>query len=471
MGRNIPQITLDTTLANLYPLDGGNPDDISLVLVIPPPGQVSSSLPENTKFVYQNPIYDKLDNDIYARILLAACPQYLGFVAGSMPLNLFDIDKTTYESWLSLVWKSVPRHQVDARRVYDVLAPAQRPRLGFISVPEHFNPNTSSGEPAHVVVNTPLDCLSQHPGIITSEVHYQLLSKYDLAKSSLPTPPSNILTTSITPIEVEDDVLVEAESNRFVEAVKKRALPFVLKFPSSLAGHGVFILRTDSERDACLASLHDEVAQMIRSLNASNAHLSPVSLILQDMLPGEAVAHSLFVTKTGRAIFIACCEQVINDSGFWSGAVTDYKRQGELEKLYAPTADKIAKHVYSKGYYGPVGADIMISGGEQLIIDLNVRLTGSYILGLMKGHFSDRRGLHFASLLSPVPVRGDRDAFETRFAQELIEGRLVIVGWCCGRGGPGGLFKYSIGSIVIGGEDKAALMELVERVHAIMVKQ
>lgn len=47
----------------------------------------------------------------------------------------------------------------------------------------------------------------------------------------------------------------------------------------------------------------------------------------------------------------------------------------------------------------------MIAGGEPFVVDLNDRLTGSYILGLLKGQSSNRRGLHSANLPSPMPVR------------------------------------------------------------------
>jgi hypothetical protein len=471
MGVNLPQITLDTTLTNLYTLDGGNPQDLSIVTVIPPPTQVSSSLPSNTKFVYQHPNHEKFDDDIYARILLGAVAQHLSFVAGSIPVNLFDIDKTYIQSWLSLIWTSTPGHRVDAQRVYDALVPAQRPRLDFITNPDDFLPIAPSGKLATVVASNPLDCLSKLPGIITPEVHYKLLSKHDLVHSGLPMPPSDVLTTSLAPAEVEDDSLVRRESSRFINAVKSRALPFVLKFPQSLAGYGVFVVRTESDRDACIAILQTEIALMIRSLNTSNAHLNPVSLIFQDMLPGGAVAHNIFVTKTGRPVFIGTCEQVIDKQGNWSGAMADYKRQEELGRLYAPTTAKMAEYVFSKGYYGPMGADIMISEDQQYVIDLNVRLTGSYSLSLLKGHFSERRGLHFATLMSPVPMMGDRNTFEKKFTSQLENGRLVIVGWCEGRFGPGRLIKYSMGCIVVGGEDKAAMMDLVDRVNEVKIKR
>lgn len=58
-----------------------------------------------------------------------------------------------------------------------------------------------------------------------------------------------------------------------------------------------------------------------------------------------------------------------------------------------------------------------------------------------------------------------------RFAHELVEGRHGLVGRGGGYGGSGGHFRYSIDSVVVGGEQKPTLMELVKRVDATMVKR
>ncbi|OBT61810.1 hypothetical protein VE03_08766 [Pseudogymnoascus sp. 23342-1-I1] len=176
---------------------------------------------------------------------------------------------------------------------------------------------------------------------------------------------SDISTASFTPAEVKDDFLVKRESSGFLNAVKNRVLPFLLKFPQYFAGYGDFVVSREPDRDACIEILQTKVDLMIRSFNASNTQFNPLSLILQDMLPGGAVAHNIFVTKTGRPIFIGCCEQVIDKHGNWSGAMADYKRQEELDGEYA----------FSKGYYEPMVADIMISEDQQFVIDLNVRVT------------------------------------------------------------------------------------------------
>jgi len=82
-----------------------------------------------------------------------------------------------------------------------VLTPEQRPKLSFIPSPEYFRPVTPSGMPAKVVVNTPLDFLRHLPGIVTPDTDYKLLSKHELALSGLPTAPSEMLRTSLTPAD------------------------------------------------------------------------------------------------------------------------------------------------------------------------------------------------------------------------------------------------------------------------------
>lgn len=469
MAPTLPLIELDTTLAELYALDGGDAREIVLVIAVPPPGgPVAASLPPNSMFPYQAPNYPKLGDDVYAHICLGTAAQHHGFVAGPLPVHLFDLDKSTYESLVALAFNSVPGHRLDAERVYSQLVPGQRPRLSFISDPAHFK--TAPGE--KVVTYTPLDCCEPYETVVDQAVHYELLSKRSLAVAGLPTPPTEVVECRLGVADVEDPWLVDEEAKRLVAAVRDRALPFVLKFPQSLAGQGVFVLKDEPDRARCLEVLENEVLSMIRTLTAKSARLRPVSLILQDLLPGTAVAHSFFVTKTGRAVFVGCCEQVINTFGNWNGAAIDYQRQAELQALYAPTMDQIAAYVHSQGFYGPLGVDIMVDGsGSQFVIDLNVRLTGSYVLGLLRGHFSERRGLHHASLLTPIAFRGDRAHFEEQFAAELTEGRIVIAGWSSGRGGPGGIFRYSIGAVVVGGRDQPDLLALIERINSISIKR
>jgi hypothetical protein len=78
-----PQVKLDWTLHDLYSLDGGNPDKTAIVMSGPIPfGSVSSSLPANTKYVYQSPTAPNLGRDVYARLGLGNGTQNHYFSAG-----------------------------------------------------------------------------------------------------------------------------------------------------------------------------------------------------------------------------------------------------------------------------------------------------------------------------------------------------------------------------------------------------
>ena len=86
-------------------------------------------------------------------------------------------------------------------------------------------------------------------------------------------------------------------------------------------------------------------------------------------------------------------------------------------------------------YYGPCGADILETTatddqGQEFprlhIVDLNVPTSGSLVLGLMKGHFSDQRGLHETSSVF-LNVKVTRESFISRFEDYFREGKIVIV--------------------------------------------
>lgn len=467
MSPTLPTVTLDKTLFDLYSLDGGNAQDVGFVMAIPPPGpQVAPSFPRPVKYAYQSPRYPKLGNDIFARICLGTASQYHAFQAGPMALYLFDVEPPKRSGFFAKI-TALPGHREDAERVYSQLPETQRPDVKFLSAPTDIKRAGNT----NLISYTPLDIFDGRSMTVSPEVHYTLLSKRTLAFAPLTSPKTDIIDTKLSCTQVISPSLVSAEVARMLAPIEERALPFVVKVPQAVGGQGVFVLRDEADRVGCLETLRDETTSMIQNMNASNEKLKPACLILQEMLPGLPRGLNLFVTKTGRSIWISCTEPILDERNYWTGAFVDFTRQCHWEKVYGETARQISRYVYEQGYYGPLGADIMLDEKDkQHVIDLNVRLTGSYILGLMKAHFTTR-GMNCASLLTPLAIRGDRNGFEERFAKELEEGRLVIIGWTHGRGGPGNMFKYSIGSLVVGGEDQASMLAMMVTVNAIRIRK
>lgn len=459
------QVELDQTLHDLYSLDGGNPNEtVHLISLCPhPAGSVSSSLPQSTKYTFQTPAAPKIPKDIWARMTLGNGSQNHLFGFGAVPVYLVDIDATEHDKLNGTV-ETPPSHQTDAHRTFDCLVPSQRPNLSFLQNPETFKLDDG----AKVDAYPPLDFTDEHPTFMSQDVHYGLLSKRDLALSGLPTPHTVVIEGDISPADVSNDNIVEAESQRMIQAVREYPTPFVLKFPQSLAGQGVFVLKNEAAKAKILKLLEIEVPNMIRSLNSANAHLHPVSLLLQDLVNGDTDNLSFFITKTGRCIFMSCAEQFLDEEGIYRSSILNYERQVELEAKFRTTIDKAAAHVSKKGFYGVCGTDIMTDAeGNQYIVDLNCRITGDYFMGPLRGHFYERRGLKYSYIITPLVVLGDRDQFEAKFEKELADGRMIIIGWCRGKSGKEGKFEYSVASVIVGGKEHADLLELVDRINAL----
>jgi hypothetical protein len=463
-------IELDRTLHDLYALDNEDGPDHTLLYAIPSAKMpVTKDLPISIKYAYQGPRAQELPPSILARAALATGPQSHGFMAGKMPMILFNVEPTKDEAARpEESWKSVQALHADASSVYGQLVPEQRPELIHVTRPA----DVPVFEGHKVATLLPMDCLTHLPHVVHPDTHYDLLSKRGLAKSDLPGPRTQVIDCDLRFDQVSDESLVNAEASRMLEPVVAAIPPFVVKLPQALGSQGVWVVRNQEEQQAALEELNSGVKDMILQLNESNEHLCPSNLIIQDLLPGMAVCLSLFVTKAGRAVFTSCTEQMFDGRGNWSGGQLDYRQQDDLAAHYAVMAEELAKFVHQRGYYGPIGADIMTDlNGTQHCIDLNVRASGSYSIGFLRNHFSVKRGLHTAAICYPLALKGTQADFRNLFKTELEEGRIVIVGWAEDGVGPGGIYKFSITGMCFAAENPTELRELLDRVSFLKVSK
>lgn len=449
-------IKLDSTLYELYGLDGGRSQDVVLAYATPLADiTLSEGIPAPLRFAYQSPLIPSDDRDYLAREFLHLLPQLFAFIAGKMPVVLFKLDGSPehMENGTSLRF-SHDQYQHDAANVYERLVPEQRPEVSFVTRPKDikFASNTK-----FAIIN-PMDCFDVLPQLCSAEGHYELLSKTNLAHSGLPTPPTTAIETKYSVEDLANPDVLNAEVKRFVASIETRPSPFIVKLPQSLAGQGTFIVRTEDDRELALKVLRPEIRRMLSSIRPDNADLKPASLVLQEMVPGEAVALSLFVTQEGRAVFNACCHQLIDNEGKWGGNYVDYRAQDELAAKYADIASQLARHTRSKGYWGPFGADIMTDAqGQQLVIDMNVRVIGSHPLGALRGFFQ-QRGLNVAICFFPVIIKGTKDEFAAGFKREFDAGELVVGGWVHLKDQ-----KTSMATLVLAARDKESLQPLIAR--------
>ncbi|KAL9579888.1 MAG: hypothetical protein Q9212_004825 [Teloschistes hypoglaucus] len=441
------EIVLDTTLRDLYALD--NDDDTSIVLVNALPTaeiQMIEAIPLSTKFAYQSPNVSIRDPGLLARLYLQVVPQLFGFIAGDMPLVLFDLDDV----------KDLD-HRDHAIQIYNQITRSQRPQLAFVARPGDIK--LSARE--KIAILNPLDCLTFLPHTVNPDVHYDMLSKRTLALSTLPTPTSEVVDTILRSGRAYDERAFDIEVHRMTKGVRTRPCPFVVKMPQSLSGEGVFLIHNDSDRLHAIEVLGPELK---RSLKLMTESISPVpisSIVLQELISSENVALAFFVTKTGRAILSSCCPQLVDQRGHWEGGFISYKQQDMYQLQYSGIIEVLAKYVHDRGFYGPMGADVMTDQqGNQLVIDMNIRVIGSHPLGFLKDHFSLRRGLHEAVLFFPLFLTCERKIFERKFRQQLLEGRMVITGWCHDNKG-----TTSVTSMILAAEDNSKLRTFIDEVN------
>ena len=186
----LPQVTLDTTLAELYNRDGpvDNDDQLALLLcaanseVAP-----TSKLARNTKFLYQDSTFSNTPDKIapqkqeeieksVAVKYLSLVPQHDAFAAGNMPVILFDSDSSE---------KAVDHSKEEAERTMSSLTASQRPKLLFFSDPTQISMKEHGI--SRLATKMEFDDVEGLPLALDLDTHYFLNSKAALSSSGLPT--------------------------------------------------------------------------------------------------------------------------------------------------------------------------------------------------------------------------------------------------------------------------------------------
>lgn len=461
MAESLPKIELEMTLAEMY-----KDTDKEIFFV---PTMLSSrfdltpSIPKCTKYIYQHEAMnlpastglEGVGGMAYVFKFLSLIPQQFAFAAGTLPVVMFDIESPT----VGLESVSVEQSRRFAEATMDVLGSHQRPKLCFFKglADVKLDP-----ERQVLAASWPVDGLEDLPSTIEPAVHYSLHSKEGLARSGLRTPAFEVITVNL-PVEGISNTWLATETARIISTISAKPLPFALKLQQTMLGFGTYIIRTSSEHIYLITKiLPNLLANYLPYLNVSNTHLGPANLILTSVIEDIAADLSLtfFLSRNGECKFVCGTTQLLANGVFFSGATIKYHDQPKFEKRCSATMHSIGHFLHSKGYHGPVNADVLEdSEGVQWIVDLNVRMPGSYVLGALKGHFL-KRGCGWASLefrsLCPLVRRED---FVESLREEFEGGRVVVVAWY--EDGPGG---RSLATLVVGAENEGALVRGVGRV-------
>ncbi|KAL8998185.1 MAG: hypothetical protein Q9188_006156 [Gyalolechia gomerana] len=458
----VPEITLDTTWEQLYAQDGSTERTAQIANLFAFAG---SDMPRgrkvapNTKFLYQDRTFITAPNctslQQYREIQLDSAIKYLSllpqrdsFVAGNMPVILFNVDAS----------EGLIAHSKDeAEKTIISLQVEQRPRLMFFGGPEQM-PLRENGID-QLVSKMNLDQLEGLPMAVNPDTLYFLNTKAALCDSGLPSPEAILLELEGFGVDPGDccptcksadgDLVIrpdctgirgqwlETQVSRTMSRISSQPLPFVLKFQQSFGGGGTFVITSPEELSNLEHTLAGSILPRLYSqVTSANAYLKSAPLVLSEMIQDPVGNWGLTFFVTRRV---------------------SYPEQDKLKQKFLPLMEKIGSWLHGHGYFGPCGADILESdesgddGGAPSslrIVDLN-------------GHFYGQRQLQEASSFS-MTVGMSRDSFIRVFEDKIQQGKIIIISWKEDLDS-----GISYGSLVVGARDKQALETDIATVKSI----
>lgn len=461
----IPQVTLDTTLAELYALDdegtgAGRSTPAHLNAFPCSDCAMTTKIPRNERYLYQDSELVKPwtaeERQRLRRILAIKILNVLGqrysFVCGDLNVMVFDPENHVISSPTEHGIASSEYAKAEVEKTLSVLVEHQRPKIHMIAglAAAKLPPNVSK-----IAVAMPFDGLDHIPHLLPPDRHYELLSKACLANSRLPTPRAEVITFEPTEellaitnrhqgfFPNDLDSLNFEQRCTFQSCVKQAAetlvnrmlaweIPFVVKSQQSSSGGGTYLVRSEDERTSCIVKMKSTALPvLVSSINSSNKHLLPADLIITDYIPAiRSSGVSFFVTQNGHHHFLSATRQDFDDGGFWTGGSIDYEIQHQERERFDDTISKAARFLNDKGYYGPVGIDVLEdTNAQQFIVDMNVRVPGSLPLGLLGHFFYLQRGLQHGYIILGTRFAITREAFLQAFQAQVEAGQIVIIAW------------------------------------------
>lgn len=420
------QIQLQDTLSDFYmaeeSYDQSAPSVEAFISYNPiSNNDLSSQLKRNTK--YANQQWRSVDNDCAPETNLILMAQRMAWNSGKLSVVFFKPDVP--EGPETLAMSSSVEEDLELTR--SILDPDCRFVPVFCESPQQC---CDILREARVAAFLPSEHLASLDHVVDIDKHYMLLSKRALALSDLPTPRAQLVDFT-APSAGWTTSNLDREIAKAVAAIHGCDPLFKLKSNSAGGGKGTYLIPDASSRAIVEGQLADILREELPSLNASNAYLHPFSLIITEYLPGNTISINFYVHKDGNARFSSYVTQVLSEQGnFWLGAEIVYSAQAEFARKYNKLIKRTAKFLHCNGYYGPVGIDIMTNrAGVYNIVDLNPRPTGSFVLGCLRHHFHDNRGMNIASVTLFIEHTAKRSQFMDSFQIELQEGKIVVIAW------------------------------------------
>ncbi|KAJ4396741.1 hypothetical protein N0V93_000963 [Gnomoniopsis smithogilvyi] len=247
-----------------------------------------------------------------------------------------------------------------------------------------------------------------HNCLLDPREMFDINSKMFLLTSGIRTPKSEVF--NLQSISLDESSCI----------FQTRSLPFVVKLLRAGCGFGTFIVRTEAQRSILLASLTTYKARGTTDVILSQYIYAVHDLSVHFIVGAPGNAHD-----RNNPLIMGVTVQTLTPDGKWVGGHIDYSRQDELRQLVRETVRDTTRRL-PVTFMGWAGVDIVANKeGDQYVVDLNARFTGSMPICFMSGHFWRRRALPLAQFAS-VEYTGTVDDIYDRLGPLSETGRVLI---------------------------------------------
>lgn len=356
------------------------------------------------------------------RVILGLKPLRRAFGLGNMDVIFFAPNIT--EAGMERALRQLEPHQ------------RHRPRIVDLQGGRVFEELEEITKGRKLLFWRPQGWMDDHDCLLDPRDMFDVNSKMFLLTSGIHTPKSEVVNVQSCDLSSRSCIFAT------------QPLPFVVKLLRAGCGFGTFIVKTEVERGRLVTSLATHKAR-----GTTEVLLSQYIDLVQDLSVHFVVGAPGTAHDRDNPLILGVTVQTLNRDGKWVGGHIDYSMQDSLRQLVWDTVQDTTRRL-PETFMGWAGVDIVADrGGEQWVVDLNARFTGSMPICFMSGHFWKDRGLPLAQFAA-VEYDGKVDDIYDRLEPLLTTGQIIVTATADIDDG------VNMADVVWGGKDANDLIEV-----------
>ncbi|EFR00626.1 hypothetical protein MGYG_03632 [Nannizzia gypsea CBS 118893] len=283
----------------------------------------------------------------------------------------------------------------------------------------------------------PKSYMRQFDTLVSPDFAYKINDKRFLLHPGIPTPDLKMF-----PLQQGQDLRTSV--------LMTRPLPFVVKLRRCSGSRGTWIVTREDQREEMLTDMEAYQARGVPEIQ--------VSEFVHSRRPHYSVNFFLGAAgpSNGSSIvtFLGATEQLFSQAGRWAGSVIDYRAQKQIEEQLMGTIQAVARTLIGS-YVGWIGIDVIIDedSNRTVVIDLNARLTGGFVICLLSNHFLKERSLPLAQAQT-FNYEGKPADVYTLLAPFINKGQIVVAAVT------ESLPNNSTAQLIFGGRDREELFSM-----------